>query len=250
MNDKIHREIAEEGSASAFSGGRVDARGEMPDMASFGVDASRRRLARAGIAVPVILGTLASRPVLGADPAYDCTVSGQLSGNVSPRPGTGTVCSSIGSSKSFWLASNAWPSSIIKGTLPNGSCNFVGSGGSPGTYFNAFSSGTNTLANAFFAASSGSPPSCSVVTNVTTQKATMYQVLASTQSGPLFDLGRATVVSLLNAASVGSSYPVTAATIVAMFNATYLGGTFQINSTVSWTESQVISYLTSLYPTG
>jgi hypothetical protein len=217
--------------------------------ASSGVDASRRRFARAGIAAPVVLGTLVSRPVLGAGPAYNCTVSGQLSGNVS-SPGN-TVCSSIGSSKSFWLGSTTWPGAVIKGTLPNGSCSFP----TPlvaGTPFNGFSTGTNTLASAFFAASSGGTnPSCSVVTNnVSGQNATMFQVLATTESGALFDLGRATVVSLLNAYSVGSSYPVTAATIVEMFNATHLGGTYQVNSTVSWSEAQVIAYLTSLYPAG
>jgi hypothetical protein len=218
-----------------------------PDAASKGLDASRRRFTRAGIAAPVVLGTLVSRPVLGAGVAYNCTVSGQLSGNVS-SPGN-IVCSTIGSSLSFWLGSNSWPAAIVKGTLPNGQCSFAAPGLLAGTYFNGYSTGTNTLANAFFAASSGGAnPSCSVATNQTLQNATMYHVLASTDPGARFDLGRATVVSLLNAYSVGSSYPVTAATIVEMFNATYLGGTYQVNSTVFWSEAQVIAYLKSLYP--
>lgn len=45
-------------------------------------DALRRKLTKGGLAAPVILATLASKPVLGAVP-WTCTISGQLSGNTS-----------------------------------------------------------------------------------------------------------------------------------------------------------------------
>ncbi len=75
------------------------------------VDATRRRLTKAGLAVPAVLGTLASRQVL-AD-AFNCTPSGQISGNVS-RPGA-VVCSSLGTSPANWISA-AWPSAYVKGT--------------------------------------------------------------------------------------------------------------------------------------
>lgn len=45
-------------------------------------DALRRKLTKGGLAAPVVLATLASKPVLGAVP-WNCTISGQISGNVS-----------------------------------------------------------------------------------------------------------------------------------------------------------------------
>jgi hypothetical protein len=45
-------------------------------------DVLRRRLTRGGLSIPVVLATLGSRPVLGAAP-YNCTISGQMSGNTS-----------------------------------------------------------------------------------------------------------------------------------------------------------------------
>lgn len=45
-------------------------------------DALRRKFAKAGVAAPIVLATLASKPVLGAVP-WTCTISGQLSGNTS-----------------------------------------------------------------------------------------------------------------------------------------------------------------------
>lgn len=54
------------------------------------VDLSRRRLAKGGLAAPIVLATLASKNALAAP--YHCTISGQLSGNVSPRGDAGESC--------------------------------------------------------------------------------------------------------------------------------------------------------------
>lgn len=53
------------------------------------VDLNRRRLAKTGLATPIVLATLASKNAL-ANPAYRCTISGQLSNNYSPVPTDGT----------------------------------------------------------------------------------------------------------------------------------------------------------------
>ena len=217
---------------------------------------ARRRLVRSALAAPVVLSSLASKPVLGAE-AYNCTESGQLSGNTSSHPGD-VICAQIGSSRSFWLDSNSW-TTIIKGDLPNAS----GDGGtskksssssnwSVGTRFNGYSGLESTF---YYSKSSSDFGALTTSKKGEVAAASMYQVLAAPDSEPtsgsLYDLGRATVVSLLNCYSVGPSYPVTPAKIVAMFNATNSGhGTYRVNSSVSWTRSQVIEYLESLYPPG
>jgi hypothetical protein len=63
------------------------------------IDAKRRRLTKAGLAVPAVLGTLASRPVLAAVP-WKCTVSGHTSGNVSGHESE--TCTSLGVGQAAW----------------------------------------------------------------------------------------------------------------------------------------------------
>jgi hypothetical protein len=206
------------------------------------VDGSRRRFARAGVATSVLLGSLVSKPVLGAAP-YRCTISGQMSGNASPRQGDGVPCSSLGSSLSFWRDSGSWPSGFVKGALPNSSnCTFNNGQNPQGTVFNGYA---GLQATFFFSNSAGCP-----VNSTSGNAATMLQLLHSTAAGLVFDLGRATVVSLLNYASNPTNYPVSPSMIVAMFNATRAGGTYPVNPTTSWSGTQVLTYLRSLYPAG
>jgi hypothetical protein len=68
-------------------------RGEMPP-----VNQGRRKLTKAGLALPAVLGTLASRPVL-ADVPWNCTCSGQASGNASGREEG--ICT-MGRSADYW----------------------------------------------------------------------------------------------------------------------------------------------------
>lgn len=213
---------------------------------------ARRRFTRAGLSAPVVLGTLVSKPVLGqSGPPYNCTVSGQVSGNLS-HPGD-FPCATLGSNRSYWLM-NAWPGAMgaTKGDLPNNGCNFPGST-SKGTLFYQFGNGVAPpgLASAFFTGAGGGQ--CSLVdSGSTSARASLYEVLAlQSAAGEKFDLGRATVVSLCNYYSNPSRYPVTPHTIIAMFNATYNGGTYTVNSSGGfWTRRQVLIYLTSLYPPG
>jgi hypothetical protein len=206
------------------------------------VDVNRRRLTRAGLAAPGVLGILASRQVLGAAP-YQCTISGQLSGNTSPGgPATRETCI-IGLSRSDWLLATDW-SPISRGTLPNTGCQFSGSL-VRGTNFNGYLG----LINAFYNSAGGG--TCNVGTGSSSNPATMLQVLNTdpgVKTSEQFVLGRATVVSLLNSHKFAPNYPVDAATIIAMFNDTFNGGTYPAIGTVNWSRTQVITYLTSLYP--
>jgi hypothetical protein len=217
--------------------------------------AARRKLARAGLAAPVVLGTMASKPVLGA-PLYHCTVSGHVSGG-SPHEGDNLTCvGRLSLSRTQWLGSSNWPSQIVKGTLPKSeNCKFV-SPAVKGTVFNGFGSALvlEGLASTFFFVP-GPQSTCAVLATQPTGSTTasMLQVLSTdpnTFSDPIFQLGRATVVSLLNYYADVANYPVTAHTIIAMFNATHNGGLYEINSKVSWNLAQVLTYQTALYPLG
>ena len=76
------------------------------------IDAGRRRLTQAGLAAPAVVGLLASRQVLGAE-AWNCTPSGQVSGNVS-RAGA-VECRTLGVTPASWAAAAPWPSGYVKG---------------------------------------------------------------------------------------------------------------------------------------
>ena len=75
----------------------------------------RRRLTKGGLAAPIVLGTLLSRPVLGAAP-YNCTISGQLSGNTSSH-GAPVECGTLGASPGYWRQDQKeWPGGLIYGS--------------------------------------------------------------------------------------------------------------------------------------
>lgn len=210
---------------------------------------SRRRFTRAGLGGSIVLASLASKPVLGQSlPAVNCTVSGQISGNLS-RPDLADGACISGNPPSTWLSATTWPTPLFdKGTLPNQNCNFS----KKGTVFNGFTPGGGVppLADTFFneGTGSGNTQACSIITSETDNPTTMLQVLSSMGVNDDLYLGGVVVASLLNATSFGISYPVTAHTIIAMFNATIIpGGEYPVASGKSWSRARVIEYLESLY---
>lgn len=222
-----------------------------PPAASGRVVASRRQFAKAGAAAPVVLGSLLSKPAL-ATQAYNCTVSGQMSGNASPRPGK-VDCKTIGKSPGYWKNAASWPAGTVKGVLPAGNCSFANN--AKGTVFGGFTSGGQALVDAFRYKSESS--NCNVygyrdpAFSTCSSKASMLQVL-NTPGGlndtMIYSLGRATVATILNALSVGTDYPITVAQAIKMFNAVCpLGGKYQVNGSVYWDDNQVLAYFQSLY---
>ncbi len=218
-------------------------------------DRLRRRLARGGLAGTVVLGSLISRPVLGAVP-YNCTISGQLSGNTSSH-GAPVPCSTLGRSLLYWKGGSTelnvpvWPTPLLKGGIPGPIC-YPANSTAAGTRFNGYTNGA-TLASVFFGTNGSTSPAgtCTVGTANNGNNATMLQVLFSANTSEIFRLGRATIVSILNSlqpAIPSFGYPLTATQVITMFNAVYSGGTFQVNATTSWTRLQVITYFESLYP--
>jgi hypothetical protein len=214
------------------------------------VDASRRRFAKAGAATPVVLGSLLSKPALATQP-YNCTISGQMSGNMSTRPGM-VDCKTLGKSPGYWKNASTWPAGTLKGNSPTDACSF---GGSKGTVFGGFASGGQVLVDAFRYKAESSGCNCyglrDSVFGSCANKASFLQVL-NTPGGlndtMIYALGRATVATILNALNVGTDYPVTVAQAIKMFNAVApLGGKYQVNATVSWDADQVMNYFKSLY---
>lgn len=200
------------------------------------VSMGRRRFAKG--AAPVVLGSLLSKPVLGAE--YICTVSGHASGNASV-PATADLVCDVGKTPDDWALEPNWPSGFTKGVLPaetGSTCTFT----EGATLFNGYAG----LANTFYF----STTSCEVGTTEGTgyEAASMLQVLSAPNTSELFQLGRAVVASLLNAAEENSNYPVSQARIVEMFNAVKNGGNYFVKGVnLDLTPIGVIRYLEKLY---
>jgi len=144
--------------------------------------AARRRFTRAGLSAPVVLGTLVSKPVLGA-PIYHCTVSGHVSGG-SPHEGDNASCV-VGKSRAYWLAASQteWRD-IKKGTLDGRSC--PSSGSNAGTDFNGF--GTALVPTGLlytFYSVNGNP--CTVVTTTSPGQPKNASMLTNAVTGPRTD---------------------------------------------------------------
>lgn len=221
------------------------------------VDPLRRRFAKGGLGVPVVVGSLLSRPVLGQTP-YSCTISGQMSGNTSSH-GEPVVCADLGLSPSQWLKSTQtdWPGGYVPGVgtidffsgqpiaVPGGAGQQLrqrNSAVNEGTLFGA--PGFHTV---FKIVADPLTGKYRLTTSQGDGNATMLQVLAYQGSDPLIALGRAAVASLLSAMQYGSGFPLTPAQVVGMFNAVCLGGAYEVTPTVSWYADDVRAYFESLY---
>ncbi len=208
-------------------------------------DPRRRRLFAGGASV--VLSSLLAKPVLGATP-YNCTVSGQLSGNTSSH-GADQVCSSVGKSPDYWITNlGDWPAAYAPGVMPQaGTC----SGDATATLFKSVTVQGLSFADAYnYNCTTGAlvEPAPSG-----TSPLTLLQVLALDTVGnpavgsPAAILGSTTVATLLSAAKIGTDFPLAAVDVIDMFNHVYLGGSYQVKTGVYWGASDVISYFKSLY---
>lgn len=194
----------------------------------------RRRIAQAGLGATAVLGVLRAKPVLAADgAAHHCSVSGQVSGNMS-LPADAIDCSELGRTPDELqaLSKQSWNRDALFNTIFGG---------------NYFFSDKAASSNAAFMLS--------------TQKDATYkfdaglrQVLANTPAttGDQYDLGRAAVASYLNAQLTVSTtgYPLTEAQVIAMFAAVFAGGTYKAEAgslEKNWDREKVTMYFRSLY---
>lgn len=250
------------------------------------IDTTRRRLAKAGLAAPAVLGVLASRPVL-ANQFHHCTPSGHISGFASPNPNA-TSCNTLGASPDQWKTAT-WPSGFDKGVpgtpdIDPAKWKTV-SAVSSGTRFNTVFAdvfryvpklGTtktcytgDTLQNNGKCKTNTTPPKfydsfypvvgTEIITNTTDPRwnqygvsPTLMQILQHTPSTnfELFNFAKAAIAVYLSATEKYPAFPVSPQQVIAMFNATYPGtmnAVYAATSYASWNRSEVMHYFQTLY---
>ena len=165
----------------------------------------RRRLAKGGLAAPVVLASLASKNALAGAP-YKCTVSGKMSGNYSPGAtghNSSVVCSSLGNSCATWA-----------GACKNDPKTFVNCG-FPDNYNGKISGSKCYLGDKQQTSGWQKPATC-------------YHVLShsGTVGSPLNPLlAKQALCAYLNAGLLGAEYPVTGAECVTIYKTAVSTGT-------------------------
>jgi hypothetical protein len=218
------------------------------------VDQNRRRLTKAGLAAPAVLGVLASRPVLG-DVLHHCTPSGHISGFASPPAEGATSCRQGLSPTAYQAGPSTWPA-LVKAAFtttqgsnilpldfkvaPNGYSHFVNA------YEVKNSANSNFVRDAtVWDVLMGFP----VNSNTGARQNNYY---LTTKSGffddSLFTLGKEAIAASMNAISkYPTNFPIDPNQVVNMFNNVIDGGTDQVTSTADWNAAEVIEYFQSLH---
>ena len=196
---------------------------------------TRRRLARGGLAAPVVLASVVSRNAFAATP-YSCTVSGKLSGNVSPfGPNTDPNAS----------CSLRDGQSVLRDRLKNDQTTFADAGFSTSYFANGSNDKGSKLGSQPFQKPQES------------QNATLYQVLsisdyASAGAAPKDPEFAKMAVVLYQNATPGPSdqYPLTRTQVAAMFNAAISNQDYNGSTSMgafTWTPTDVRKYFQQLY---
>lgn len=189
-------------------------------------DALRRSLTKTGLLAPVVLATLASKPVLGAVP-WKCTISGQLSGNVSGHEGE--TCTLVGKSLTDWQTSYplaaASPTSLV--SLFSGLTNYF------------WVAGSNLVLSASIPGPGYSP-------------ASVNQILNLTGGTTVVQYAQKAVVLLLNARGLTdtSNYPLTESQARLLYESAAnptQPNFVDTDPNVSWDYTQVKLYIDVLY---
>lgn len=217
------------------------------------VDERRRRFTKGGLAGPIVFGTLLSRPVLGAAP-HNCTISGQLSGNVSTHlQGT---CSTLGKAPDDYNNPRQWP---------NADQDFL-----DGNTIRPFKDTPYSLSplarfkDAFERVDTSQTPNVIGVATVEDvlkgdwdQNPNNNLKLLRVKLGLIYDttngiaLGQEAVAAYMNAVDGTNGYPnfpITGLTVVNMFNAVIVSGGIYDPTGVNWNATQVLAYWRSLHP--
>jgi hypothetical protein len=206
------------------------------------INEQRRRLAKVGLAAPVVMGTLLSRPVLGA-PYHNCTISGQLSGNTSTHEQAETCA--IGVGPITWRDRTTWtntspltPDTLLKAAMVNGK-----------TFELAYKkkSRTNASVTTMYLVGTGTGGADDVtLKDVLTLPAWPGGNGMDAPINPA--LGKAAIANTLNALVIGTTFPLKPEQVIDMFNQTHPTGTYQVNDTLFWDAASVLAYFITLYP--
>lgn len=193
---------------------------------------ARRRLARSGLAVPVVLASLTSKNAFAATLPYHCFVSGKLSNNLSPfGPNASTQ-------------NNACVLPQSRSAVQSGLQN------SPVTFNSIFNIPIYVNNNSKLTLNAGSNQ------NPFTE-ATLYQVLTlpsvtNANAVPKLDTLQRAVVLYQNAANFpppNAMVPLSTTQVVAMTKAAYNGGSYTVTTTIGdkiFSASEIQSYFIEL----
>lgn len=201
-------------------------------------DALRRKITKGGLAVPVVLATLTSKQVLGA--AHNCTVSGQVSGNVSTH--AQGDCKTLGVSVSGWSVLSEWyPCSYFFSTCP---------GASAATAYLFMNTPAKSdwpkFVDAYLKNGTSKPTVVEVMNGTTTRPA----VTITPKARASVELGQEAIAALLSSlrATKGyPTYPVSAVDVVEMFNAIASAGVYNTEFGERWYHDDVLNYFKMLH---
>lgn len=225
------------------------------------IDAQRRRFAKGGLAAPVVIGSLLSRPVLGAAP-HNCTISGQISGNVSTH--LQGDCTQLGLSHGYWK-NRAW-SDFVRGSVSDSGQglkidpNNPAPPGDPqlvGTLFRNLSQGGSSFADVYRRKYNSKnkkwvrvdPDDLDFYSATPMTALEVLNLGDGMASAPYPGLGREAVGALLNAIDplYRANFPLTAVEVINMFNATVNGSSYEVATDVYWKAADVRDYFASLH---
>jgi hypothetical protein len=215
-----------------------------PDLNQPPVNEERRRLTKAGLAVPAVMGVLASRPVLG-NTLHHCTPSGHISGFASPH--TGAAPCRVGRPASYYSGSLAnWPPEFKttdkKGkTIPR---DFKDSPHGAGLdYFADAYERLNTKNN---------KTSPATVLDVLAGKAMKNEfevekdtILRVKRNSVDLALGQEAVAACMNAMTV-ANFPIPPQRVVRMFNSVFTSGVVNVTTNSTWDRNQLKAYFQTL----
>jgi hypothetical protein len=203
------------------------------------VNPGRRRLTKAGLAAPAVLGVLASRPVLGQS-LHHCTPSGHISGFASPNPNAAPC--NVGQSVSYYA-----------GFLENWPPEFLTSNGKPRLFKESpFGSGLVLFADAYQRVDKQNNVTFATVLDVLKGAPTkdngqpeQNMTLVAKSANADLVLGQQAVAACMNALLV-NGFPIGAPMVVNMFNGVFINGTDNVTSTNNWDQEHLKSYFRTL----
>lgn len=195
------------------------------------IDESRRRLAKGGVAGSIILSSLVGKSALAIP--YRCTVSGQVSGNMSPVGRDTTTSCDVGFSPAEWVTR-------------------VSSGSFTGTNGVLTTAQFNTIFGSHFATNAANTQIVPVGT-VGSHASTLLEILTLNAGGGIDALkltfARLAVATFLNRRAT-AGFPLSELQIVDMFNTTADGvGIYHYSGAldVPMGRTDVSNYWTFLY---
>lgn len=203
------------------------------------VDESRRRLTKAGLVAPAVLGVLASRPVLG-NSLHHCTPSGNISGFASPNPDAASC--NVGNPVSHYADSlNNWPAEFLNNN--NKPRQFKNSPKGVGlvlfadAYQRKKSTGEVTPATVWDVLK-GQPVNANgqPINNM---------VLEAKSTNVDLELGKQAVAACMNAIQV-AAFPIPPQQVVKMFNGVFQNGKDNVTDTNFWDKAHLTDYFKTL----